>query len=109
MLTASADTVDMMIQKRGMILTPETQAQMRHEMGLDQPFIIQYFHWVGQIFTGDMGYSYFKNTDVFPLFMKALPNTLLLTLSAILTTICISIPLGISPLLAMLYLDSLWR
>ena len=87
--------MDMMIQKRGMILTPETQAQMRHEMGLDQPFIIQYFHWVGQIFTGDMGYSYFKNTDVFPLFMKALPNTLLLTLSAILTTICISIPLGI--------------
>ena len=53
------------------------------------------FHWVGQIFTGDMGYSYFKNTDVFPLFMKVLPNTLLLTLSAILTTICISIPLGI--------------
>lgn len=95
MQTASADTVDMIMQKRGMILTPENQALMRHEMGLDQPFIIQYFQWLGKILTGDMGYSYFKNTDVFPLFMKALPSTLLLTLSSIVTTICISIPLGI--------------
>lgn len=95
MQTASADTVDMMMQKRGMILTPENQAIMRHEMGLDQPFFIQYFQWLGRILTGDMGYSYFKNTAVFPLFMKALPNTLLLTLSSVVTTICISIPLGI--------------
>jgi peptide/nickel transport system permease protein len=42
-----------------------------------------------------MGYSYVKNADVFPLFMKALPNTLLLTLSSIVMTIIISIPLGI--------------
>lgn len=66
-----------------------------HEMGLDQPFIIQYFQWVGKIFNGNMGYSYIKNQEVFPMFMQALPNTLLLTLSSIVTTILISIPLGI--------------
>lgn len=95
MQSASADTVDMMMQKRGMLLTPENQAVMRHEMGLDQPFFLQYFQWLGRILTGDMGYSYFKNTDVFPLFMKALPSTLLLTLSSIVVTVCISVPLGI--------------
>ena len=81
MQTASGDTVDMLIQKQSMTVTPETQAMMRHEMGLDQPIIIQYLQWLGKIFTGDMGYSYIKNTAVFPLFIKALPNTLLLTFS----------------------------
>ena len=95
MQTASGDTVDVIMQQRGMVLTEENQALMRHEMGLDQPFILQYFQWLGKILTGDMGYSYFKNTDVFPLFMKALPNTLLLTLSSIVVTVCISIPLGV--------------
>ena len=69
--------------------------KVSREMGLDQPFIIQYFQWVGKIFTGNMGYSYIKNQEVFPMFMQALPNTLLLTLSSIVTTILISIPLGI--------------
>ncbi len=95
MQSASADTVDMMMQKRGMLITPENQAVMRHEMGLDQPLILQYFQWLGKIFTGDMGYSYLKNMDVFPLFMKALPSTLLLTLSSMVVTVCISVPLGI--------------
>lgn len=95
MQTASGDTVDVIMQKRGIIMTEENMAALRHEMGLDQNFFIQYFTWLGKIFTGDMGYSYFKNTDVFPLFMKALPNTLLLTLSSIVMTVLISIPLGI--------------
>lgn len=95
MQTASGDTVDIIMQQRGLALTPENQAILRHEMGLDQPFILQYFSWLGKIVTGDMGYSYFKNTDVFPLFMNALPSTLLLTFSSILTTVCISIPLGV--------------
>ena len=63
MQSASADTVDMMMQKRGMLITPENQVLMRHEMGLDQPLILQYFQWLGKIFTGDMGYSYLKNMD----------------------------------------------
>lgn len=95
MQTAAGDTVDMIIQKTGQVMSVEQQAAVRAEMGLDQPFILQYIQWIGKIFTGDMGYSYFKNADVFPLFMKALPNTLLLTLSSIVTTIVLSIPLGV--------------
>lgn len=95
MQTASGDTVNAIQQQMGTSMSEEAAAALRHEMGLDQPFIIQYFQWVGKIFTGNMGYSYIKNQSVFPMFMQALPNTLLLTLSSIITTIVISIPLGI--------------
>lgn len=95
MQTASGDTVDALQQQMGTSMSEEAAAALRHEMGLDQPFIIQYFQWVGKIFTGDMGYSYVKHQEIFPMFMEALPNTLLLTLTSIVTTILISIPLGI--------------
>lgn len=95
MQTASGDTVDAIQQQMGSSLTAEAEAALRQEMGLDQPFIIQYFRWIGGIFTGNMGYSYVKNQDVFSMFIQALPNTLLLTLSSIVMTIVISVPLGI--------------
>lgn len=95
MQTAAGDTVDAIQQQMGSSLTAEAEAALRQEMGLDQPFIIQYFRWIGGIFTGNMGYSYVKNQDVFSMFIQALPNTLLLTLSSIVMTIVISVPLGI--------------
>ncbi len=95
MQTASGDTVDALEQQMGASMSQEAAAALRHEMGLDQPFIVQYFQWVGKIFTGNMGFSYVKNQEIFPMFMEALPNTLLLTLSSIITTVLISIPLGV--------------
>lgn len=95
MQTAAGDTVDAIQQQMGTSLSEEVKESLRREMGLDQPFVVQYFQWVGKIFTGDMGHSYVKNQDVFPMFMQALPNTLLLTLSSVVATIVLSIPLGI--------------
>lgn len=95
MQTAAGDTVDAIQQQMGSSMSAEAEAALRQEMGLDQPFIIQYFRWIGGIFTGNMGYSYVKNQDVFSMFIQALPNTLLLTLSSIVMTIVISVPLGI--------------
>lgn len=95
MQTASGDTVDAIQQQMGSSMSEEAAEALRQQMGLDQPFIIQYFRWIGNIFTGNMGYSYVKNQDVFSMFMQALPNTLLLTLSSIVMTIIISIPLGV--------------
>ena len=74
MQTASGDTVDAIQQQMGTSMSEEAKTALRHEMGLDQPFIVQYFQWVGKIFTGNMGYSYIKNQEVFPMFMQALPN-----------------------------------
>ncbi|MEE0770471.1 MAG: nickel ABC transporter permease subunit NikB, partial [Acutalibacteraceae bacterium] len=58
MQTASGDTVDAIQQQMGTSMSEEAKVALRHEMGLDQPFIVQYFQWVGKIFTGNMGYSY---------------------------------------------------
>ena len=95
MQTASGDTVDAIVQQSGAAMSEEAKIALRHEMGLDQPFYLQYLHWIANIFTGNMGYSYVKNQAVFPMFMQALPNTLLLTLSSVLLTVFLSIPCGV--------------
>ena len=67
----------------------------REELGLDKPFIVQYFTWLGNLLKGDMGSSYVSNKPVFSTFVSKLPATLLLTVVSILLTVVISIPLGI--------------
>ncbi len=67
----------------------------RADLGLDQPFLTQYFSWLGGMLTGDMGTSYISGRNVFDTFVSKLPATLLLTALSILLTIIISIPLGV--------------
>ena len=67
----------------------------RAELGLDKPFVVQYFTWLGNLLRGDMGTSYVSNKPVFSTFVSKLPATLLLTAVSILLTVLISIPLGI--------------
>lgn len=67
----------------------------RAELGLDQPFLMQYLAWLGGFLTGDMGISYISGRDVFQTFISKLPATLLLTTLSIAVTVLISIPLGV--------------
>lgn len=67
----------------------------RAELGLDQPFLTQYFAWLGGLLTGDMGVSYVSGRNVFGTFVSKLPATLLLTALSIVATVLISIPLGV--------------
>ena len=67
----------------------------RADLGLDKPFLTQYFSWLGGMLTGDMGTSYISGRNVFDTFVSKLPATLLLTALSILLTIVISIPLGV--------------
>lgn len=69
--------------------------QIRHELGLDQPFLIQYLNYMKGMLVGDMGTSYVTNKDVFATFMHYLPNTLILGGSAVVVATIISLPLGI--------------
>lgn len=73
----------------------EQQEALREEMGLNDPFFIQYFRYVGGIVTGDMGTSYVTGLDVFDTFMHRLPMTLALGGTALLVAVIISIPVGI--------------
>ena len=67
----------------------------RADLGLDQPFLTQYFSWLGGMLTGDMGTSYVSGRDVFGTFVSKLPATLLLTALSVAATVLLSVPLGI--------------
>lgn len=73
----------------------EQQEALREEMGLNDPFFVQYFRYVGGIITGNMGNSYVTGLDVFDTFMHRLPMTLALGGTALFVAVIISIPVGI--------------
>ncbi|HJC14880.1 MAG TPA: ABC transporter permease [Candidatus Fusicatenibacter intestinigallinarum] len=95
MRIAGSDVVLQRAEASGVTLTPEVIAAQRTELGLDQPFLVQYFRWLGGFLTGDLGTSYVSGNDVFETFLSKLPATLLLTGTSVLLTVVISVPLGI--------------
>ena len=73
----------------------EQQEALRESLGLNDPFFVQYFRYIGGMLTGDMGTSYVTKLDVFGVFMGRLPMTLALGGTALVISVIISIPLGI--------------
>ena len=49
---------------QGTAPAPEVVEVMRHQLGLDRPFLIQYFDWLGKFVRGDMGNSYIDGAAV---------------------------------------------
>lgn len=79
----------------GIAPTEEQLAAKRAELGLDQPFLVQYFTWVANIFQGDLGTSYRTKAPVAQMLFDAIPYTLALSLTSILLTLAIALPLGL--------------
>jgi peptide/nickel transport system permease protein len=75
--------------------TPEKVAALRHEMGLDQPLLLQYLHWLGGALAGDFGRSVRTGEKVLWVILQRLPVTLELVLFAQLIALAIGVPLGI--------------
>ena len=73
----------------------EQQEALRESLGINDPFFVQYFRYIGGMITGDMGVSYVTKLDVFQVFMGRLPMTLALGGTALIISVIISIPLGI--------------
>ena len=63
--------------------TPQQLAQMRHQLGLDQPFYLQMLAWYGRILHGDLGRSILLNRSVSEAIVERLPVTLSLTALAL--------------------------
>ncbi|MGI0497957.1 ABC transporter permease [Limnospira platensis CENA597] len=77
-------------------ISQETLNQFREQFGLDQPPIIQYWNWLTQIVTrGNFGYSFENQRSVTDLLWERVPATLLLTISSLIITWAIALPLGI--------------
>lgn len=80
-----------------------TQAQIeeaRRSLGLDQPIVAQYFHFVSSVIQGDFGRSFVFNRPAMDVILERLPATLELAGMAFIISLVLGIPLG---LLAGLY------
>lgn len=75
--------------------TPEAIEALRKDMGLDQPLVYQYLHWMGGLVQGDFGVSVHTAEPIFPQILSRFTITLQLTLLAVLIGWTIAIPLGI--------------
>lgn len=94
MRLAGSDAITELYGNKGAVSQEIIDAK-KAELGLDKPFLTQYFSWLGGMLTGDMGKSYVSGKDVYQTFVSKLPATLLLTALSILATVLISIPLGV--------------
>jgi peptide/nickel transport system permease protein len=68
---------------------------IRSSLGLDKPPIVQYFIFLGKLFRGDLGFSFYSRAPVAQLIMKRLPNTILLAMTAVFLATVIGLVVGI--------------
>ncbi|WP_441247646.1 ABC transporter permease [Kitasatospora sp. McL0602] len=74
---------------------PGAVAALRATLGLDQPVLTQYLHWLGDLLGGHLGASYAIGGQVSDLIGNGLGNTLELTLGALLLVVVLALPLGV--------------
>ncbi|WP_137155992.1 ABC transporter permease [Rhizobium sp. FKL33] len=78
----------------GRSATAQTVANIRHELGLDQPLLWQFVHYVTGILQGDLGRSYAQKTEVITLIAARLPATLTLMAAGIFVEVLLGTALG---------------
>ena len=75
--------------------TPQTVAALRHQLGLDQPLLVQYVLWLGQAIHGNLGQSLQLSQPVTEAILQRLPVTAELGAVALLISVALAIPLGV--------------
>ena len=78
------------------VVNEDAVAKLRAQFGLDQPLLVQYFLWLGNLAQGDLGESLRSGTPVISLISAAIPVTLELAIIAFVVALALSIPLGIT-------------
>jgi peptide/nickel transport system permease protein len=82
-------------QIAGRSATPETVENIRRQLGLDQPFFVQYWRYLTNLLTGDFGRSYIQRSEVAELIAARLPASLLLMVGAIACELVIGLTMGV--------------
>ncbi len=68
---------------------------VRNQLGLDDPAIVQYVKWMGGILTGDFGFSTFYKQDVIDVVVDPMKNTIFINVFSVILALIVTIPLGI--------------
>ena len=79
----------------GMNATDKQLELLRHELGLDKPFLVQYFNWLLGFFSGNLGISYSYRQPVASLIIPKLKVTLVMVLISFVIIVILSLPLGL--------------
>jgi len=90
---APGDAAQVMAGEAGSA-TPEYMAALRHQFGLDQPLYLQFFRYLGNVLTLNLGYSFRQDMPVASLIFQRLPATLLLMGTSIAFAVSIGGTLG---------------
>jgi peptide/nickel transport system permease protein len=86
--------VDILFAAAGYV-DPSDKASLERELGLDQPIVVQYLHWIGGLLRGDLGYSYVSEKPALDEILPRIPITARLAGLALLFSAAIGIPLGV--------------
>lgn len=95
-MLAPGDVVRQMIAGNEDIIVSQAEVEaLRHELGLDKPFIFQYLDWLDRAVQGNLGFSYMMKKPVIEALMDGLPGTITLSLASLFMMMVVSIPAGI--------------
>lgn len=101
-----SDPAEVALRVNEIIPTEEAIISMREQLGLNDPFLVRYFNWLGDCLRLDLGVSYTNtNRTVVEEIERCLPATINLALFSLIIVIAVSIPIGI---LCAVYKDSLF-
>lgn len=78
----------------GRSATAQTVASIRHELGLDQPLLMQFWNYLTGLMQGDLGRSYAQKTEVWTLIAARLPATLTLMAAGIFVEVVLGVTFG---------------
>ncbi|MGL4611032.1 MAG: ABC transporter permease [Trueperaceae bacterium] len=74
---------------------PETIERMREQFGLDDPMLVQYLRWMGNLLQGNLGYSFDSNQPVTNLLTRPIYNSMILVVFSLVILYALAIPLGV--------------
>jgi peptide/nickel transport system permease protein len=79
----------------GNAATADDVANIRLRLGLDQPIVTQFLVWIGSMFRGDFGESFFFKRTVASLVGDRIEPTVMLSLTTIVLSVLVAVPLGV--------------
>ncbi|MCC7275521.1 MAG: ABC transporter permease [Alphaproteobacteria bacterium] len=79
----------------GDLASADDVARIRAQLGLDRPFVLQFWEWFVRLLSGDLGRSIFSNLPVSRLIAQRLEPTIALTVLTMIVAIVISVPIGV--------------
>ena len=85
---------DILFDAAGMIDTAD-KAKLEHDLGIDQPIVVQYAHWVNGLAHGDLGYSYVSEKPALQEIAPRIPITAKLAGLALAFSVAFGVPLGV--------------